>query len=73
MPQVQELMDHYPEIQLGHINADHMEEVAGHFSIFTVPVILVFVDGKEYIREARIVHMDRFEEKLDRIYKNIAQ
>ncbi|RYG74249.1 thioredoxin [Lentibacillus lipolyticus] len=72
LPQVQTLMENYPEIQLGHINADEVKEVAGHFSIFTVPVILVFVEGKEHIREARIVHMDLLEEKLDKIYKNVA-
>ncbi|WP_010098258.1 thioredoxin family protein [Ornithinibacillus scapharcae] len=70
-PQVKELMKQYPEIQLGHIDAAEVEEIAGHFSIFTVPVLLLFVEGKEYIREARIVHMDLFQEKIDKIYKNV--
>lgn len=71
LPQVQKLMEKYPEIKLGHINATAVEEVAGRFSIFTVPVLLLFVEGKEYIREARIVHMDLFEEKLDKIVENV--
>ncbi|WP_085993518.1 thioredoxin family protein [Oceanobacillus senegalensis] len=71
LPQVQELMDKYPEIQLGHINTADVEEVAGRFDIFTVPVLLLFWEGKEYLREARIVHMDLLEDKLDRIYKNV--
>lgn len=71
LPQVQALMANYPEIHLGHINASEVTEVAGRFSIFTVPVLLLFVEGKEYIREARIVHMDLLEEKIDKIYKNI--
>lgn len=70
-PQVKELMKQYPEIQLGHINAAEVEEVAGHFSIFTVPVLLLFVEGKEFIREARIVHMDLLQEKINKIYKNV--
>lgn len=68
LPQVQELLEDYPEVQMGHINADQLEAITGHYSIFTVPVILLFVDGKEYLREARIVHMDLFEEKLSKIY-----
>ncbi|GAA0431082.1 thioredoxin family protein [Lentibacillus halophilus] len=72
LPQVQTLMKNYPKIQLGYINADDVETIAGHFSIFTVPVILVCVEGKEIIREARIVHMDLFKEKLDKLYKNVA-
>jgi len=69
-PQVLKLMEQYPNIKLGHINADEVKEVAGRFSIFTVPVLLLFVEGKEYIREACIVHMDLFNEKLNKIYKN---
>jgi len=71
LPQVQTLMEKYPKIQLGHVNAEEVKAVAGRFSIFTVPVLLLFVDGKEYVREARIVHMDQFDEKINKIYENI--
>src|SRR5699024_9163162 len=71
-PQVQRLMMNYPEIKPGHINAAEVPEVAGAFSVFTAPVLLLFVEGKEYIREARIVQLDLFEEKIDKIYENVA-
>lgn len=70
-PQVQKLMEKFPKIQLRHIDAEEVEAVAGRFSIFTVPVLLLFVEGKEYVREARMVHMDLFEEKIRKIYKNL--
>ena len=73
LPQVQALMQDYPEIMLGHINADHVEEVAGAFLVFTIPVLLLFFEGKEYVREARIVHMDLFKEKIDKIYENVVE
>lgn len=68
LPQVEELLKNFPKIKLGHINADHLEEVAGQFSIFTVPSLLMFVDGKEYIREARFVHMHSLEDQINKIY-----
>ncbi|MFD1850857.1 thioredoxin family protein [Oceanobacillus bengalensis] len=71
LPQVKSLMDKYPKIELGHVDAAEVEEIAGRFSIFTIPVLLLFIDGKEYVREARIVHMDLFERKLDKIYENV--
>ncbi|MFB4167982.1 thioredoxin family protein [Virgibacillus sp. JSM 102003] len=71
LPQVKELMEDYPAIKLGHVNADEVQEIKGYFTIFTVPVILVFVEGKEYVREARIVHMDLFDQKINKIYKNL--
>lgn len=68
LPQVKALLLQFPDIHLGHIDAGVVEEIAGKLMIFTVPVLLLFVDGKEYIREARFVHMQMLEEKISRIY-----
>lgn len=69
LPKVREMLGEYPQIKLGYINADHLEEVAGRFSIFTVPVLLFFADGREMVREARYVHLNVLQEKIDRIYQ----
>ncbi|RIU91903.1 thioredoxin [Oceanobacillus picturae] len=71
LPQVESLLADYPRIETAHIETNEVPDVAGRFNIFAVPVILLFVQGKEYLREARIVHMDLFEEKLNKIYKNM--
>jgi|SRR5699024_1632493 len=71
LPQVEKMMDKFPAIKLGHVNSVEVMEVAGLFSVFTVPVLLLFVNGKEYIREARIVHLDLLEEKVNKIYDNV--
>lgn len=68
-PKVQELLMKYPEIHLGRVDAQEVQEVAGALSIFTVPVLLLFVEGKEYVREARIVHTDLLDEKIKKIYE----
>ncbi|WP_077324871.1 thioredoxin family protein [Virgibacillus siamensis] len=68
-PQVQDLMEKYPDIALGLVNAHEVTEIAGMLSIFTAPVLLLFVDGKEYIRNARIVHLDLLDEKIDKVYQ----
>lgn len=64
-------MKDFPEIQFAVVDAGEVQEIAEHFLIFTVPVLLLFVDGKEALREARIVHMDLFREKVNRIYTAI--
>ncbi|MGN1400989.1 MAG: thioredoxin family protein [Bacillus sp. (in: firmicutes)] len=71
LPQLKKLLEEFPSIQLGYINADDLEEIAGYFSIFTVPALLLFVDGKEMIREARFVHMQVLQEKISKIYDMI--
>ncbi|WP_449537514.1 thioredoxin family protein [Ferdinandcohnia sp. Marseille-Q9671] len=70
LPQVKEVMVDFPKIELGYVNADDVEEIAGYLSIFTVPVLILFVEGKEYIREARFVPMEQFTEKISKVYQN---
>ncbi len=64
-------MKDFPQIHCGVVDAGEVQEIAESFLIFTVPVLLLFVDGKEVLREARIVHVDLFREKINRIYTAI--
>ena len=69
LPQLQQMMSEFPQIMIGYISADEVEEIAGRLSIFTVPAMILFVDGKEYIREARFVHMQELRRKIDKVYQ----
>ncbi|MCY8234946.1 thioredoxin family protein [Priestia endophytica] len=69
LPQLRVLLEQFPSIKLGYINANNVEEVAGKFSVFTVPVLLLFIEGTEFVREARFVHFEQLEQKLKRIYQ----
>ncbi|MDV2686071.1 thioredoxin family protein [Alkalihalophilus lindianensis] len=73
LPQVKEVLSQFPNIQLGFVNADELEEIAGRLSIFTVPALLFFVKGKEVIREARFVQIEALREKIGRIYEMNAE
>lgn len=73
LPQVRKLLTKYPDIRLGTINAQEVPAVAGSFSVFTAPVLLLYVEGKEYIREARIVHLDLLDGKIRKIYDLAAE
>ncbi|KAA6451258.1 thioredoxin family protein [Bacillus swezeyi] len=68
LPQLRVLLTRFPSIKLGHINAD-IEGIAGRFSVFTVPVLLLFIEGTECLREARFVHFEQLEQKLNRAYQ----
>ncbi|WP_100372038.1 thioredoxin family protein [Bacillus sp. FJAT-45037] len=68
LPQVKDMLSRYPLIQQGYVNADKLEEIAGKLSIFTVPVMIFFIDGHEYLREARFVHVEELERKINKLY-----
>ena len=71
LPQIERILARYPHIRTARIDASIAREAAGQFSIFTAPVLLLFVDGKEYIREARIVHTAQLDKQIARIYENV--
>ncbi|MBU8906217.1 thioredoxin family protein [Desertibacillus haloalkaliphilus] len=69
LPQVKEVLMQYPRIQFGFINADHLEEIAGYLSVFTVPALIFYIEGKEYFREARFVQIESLNEKIQKMYR----
>lgn len=71
LPQVEEVLEDFPKIQKAIVNAGEIEEVAGFLMAFTVPVLVLYVDGKEYLREARIVHIENFRANVTKIYEGV--
>ncbi len=69
IPKVKEMLIDFPEIKAGYIDLDKIPEAAGKFSIFTIPGILVFTQGKETIRKARYVSVNQLAEEMDRYYQ----
>lgn len=67
-PRVQALTTKYKLCQLREINLDEEPEAAGRHEVFSLPAVLVFVDGQEAIREARFFDMETLEHQLDRLY-----
>ncbi len=68
LPKVQKIMEKFPKIQMAFVNVDNVPNIAGHLSIFTAPVLILYVDGKEVLREARFVHVEQFKKKVEKIY-----
>lgn len=69
-PQVQELLTEFTAIKPIQVSADDIPEVASQFTVFTVPALLLFVEGKEVIREARFVVMEELHRKFQRVVEN---
>jgi thiol-disulfide isomerase/thioredoxin len=71
-PKVQELVhDHFPNIEFRLINAEQFPATSAQFGVFASPTLLVFFEGKEYIRESKNISISELHDKIDRIYKMI--
>ncbi|WP_127590421.1 thioredoxin family protein [Paenibacillus lautus] len=67
LPKLRELLTRFPSISLGHIQAEVVGEIASRYLIFTAPSLLLFVEGKEFLREDRFVQFGELERKLNNI------
>ncbi len=67
-PKIEEMSAHFPEMNLVYIDIEQNQEFSGKFNIFTIPVILVFIQGKETIRESRNISVPVLEDKIQRYY-----
>ncbi|WP_291566431.1 MULTISPECIES: thioredoxin family protein [unclassified Clostridium] len=67
-PRVQYLVNKYPNINYKHIFIDSMIKASGKFTIFTVPTIIMFAQGKEIHRESRFINFENLEFEISRWY-----
>ncbi|MBP1043873.1 thioredoxin family protein [Vagococcus sp. BWB3-3] len=66
-PQVERLLESYDDVTMLEIDALEVPEVAEAFNVLTVPVLLLFVEGREYLRKARIIHTKEFSAEFAKI------
>jgi len=69
IPKIEEMIEEFPDMEARYVDLDELPEAAGKFSIFTIPGILVFIQGKETIRKARYVSIDELHGEIMRYNK----
>ena len=62
------LAEHYPAVRFIYVDTTAIPEVAGQLSIFAVPTIVLFVEGRESVRKSRNFAMDELLAAIDRPY-----
>jgi thioredoxin-like negative regulator of GroEL len=68
-PKVAELIQsEFPKIKLIYIKSDILPEVAAQNQVFTAPTILVFFEGREYIRKSRNIGIGELQGEIERPY-----
>jgi thiol-disulfide isomerase/thioredoxin len=68
-PKIEEMLKSYPNIKSVQADVDISPEMAAANNIFTIPGILLFIDGKEAIREARFISVPDIENRILRYYE----
>jgi len=66
-PQFEKMSHQIQGIKAYYINLDEHEDIAGQFSVFTIPGVLVYAQGKEILREARNFSIEDIRSRLERV------
>lgn len=68
-PKVKKLLEKYPKIKGVQVDVDSSIKLSTSYNIFTIPAILLYIDGKEVIREARHISVEDLDNKIARYYE----
>jgi thioredoxin-like negative regulator of GroEL len=68
-PKVADLIQtEFPKVKLIYIKSDILPEVAAQNQVFAAPTILIFFEGREYIRKSRNIGIGELQREIERPY-----
>ena len=70
LPKVKALLKRdFPEVKMAYCNIEQVPEASAQNSVFTAPTLLIFVQGKEYMRYSRNIGLDQLSQTIARPYE----
>ena len=69
LPKVKELIQRdFPQVLLTYCNIEHAPFLAAQLSIFTAPALVIYVQGKEYVRYTGNIGLEQLARSIARPY-----
>ena len=69
-PKVKEMIEReFPNLEFEIVDITQKPEMAGKYTVFTAPTVLVYFDGKESHRFVRHMSVGEIEDKVRRLYE----
>ncbi len=59
----------FPSFEIVSVDISQTPEISSHFSVFTIPTLLVFLDGKEFLRKSRHMSVQEVVDEIRRPYE----
>jgi len=63
------LNENFPLFKVESVDISIDEQIAPHFGVFAIPTVLIFLDGKEFVRKSRNMSIDEVMREIERPYK----
>ena len=68
---IESILKNLPEIKSGEINGEENLSLAAKYDVFSLPIFLLFIEGKETLRIGRNVDLLELERNIKRYYEMI--
>ncbi|SFV49810.1 Thioredoxin [hydrothermal vent metagenome] len=63
------LEQNFKELEIISIDVSEDQAIAAHYSVFAIPTLLVFLDGREFLRKSRHMSVDEVIGEIARPYE----
>ena len=69
-PKVETLFsEKFPKIKHHYISVEVYRDTAAQLNVLSIPTLLVYFEGKEFLRESRLISVSDVEGKISRTYE----
>ncbi len=58
----------FKEFKIESVDISTEEDIAPHFGVFTIPTVLIFLEGKEFLRKSRHMSVEEVVREIKRPY-----
>jgi len=58
----------FPKLTLAFVNSEKHPDIPAHFNIFSNPALLLFIEGREYLRKSKYISENELKENIGRLY-----
>lgn len=68
-PKLLEALDaNFKDFRVESVDISVDEDIAPHFGVYAIPTVLIFLDGKEFLRKSRNMSVDEVIKEIKRPY-----
>ncbi len=60
--------ENFSQLQVISVDISESPEIASHFSVFAIPTLLVYLDGREFLRKSRHMSVGEVVDEIKRPY-----
>ena len=69
-PKLLEAIDkNFQSFEIISIDVSQQQDIAAHFNVFAIPTLLIFLDGREFVRKSRHMSVDEVIAEIKRPYE----